>query len=276
MKTKNNNATERTSADSVLTRYQQYAAALVDTGTSIPQALSTERRLSAELGRAEIEGGDADELRRRLAAVVAEREAAARRRAGASEALLGMADDLRRERAVVAQGLAEIAQSAINDFGLRWARACSDLGRLVAEAGVLGAALRCTVATPPPYVATLSADGMRMLVSFAGHIQPDTVTLTPEVSAITARLDQFDAAGTLIAALGQAHELTERHHALCQQRRAPSRLEGVFEVVKGFSYLGTQFTEGMLLDRSVLPDGALYRFQIGRNLRAVEGAAVAA
>jgi hypothetical protein len=53
-------------------------------------------------------------------------------------------------------------------------------------------------------------------------------------------------------------------------------MQGTFEVMRDFDYLGTRFTRGMLIDRSVLPDGALYRFQVGRDLRVLEDSAVAA
>jgi hypothetical protein len=187
-----------------------------------------------------------------------------------------MGDELRQGRASAAQELAAVAQATVADFQMRWARACAQLGALVAEAGVLGAALRTQVRTPAPYSPALSPDGLSMRVVFSGSIQPDSVSLPPEVTGIIARLDQLDDAMALIAGLGQAAELTQRHRALCQQRRVPSRMEGLYEVVRNFSYLGTEFARGMLVDRSVLPDGALYRFQLGRDLRVVEDAAQAA
>jgi hypothetical protein len=260
-----------------LARYRRYAEVLTGTGTAIPKLLAERVSLRQELGSAEISGNNIQGTKERLAAIHAALESAGRQRAAAVESLLGMGDELRQSRASAAQELAGIAQTALASFQMRWAKACSDLGCLVAEAETLGAALRCAVATPPPYVATLSADGMSMQVAYSGHAElvPPPL-LPPEVLGVTHTLDEIDSALALIAGVGQAYELTERHRALCQQRRTPSRMGGLFLVVKEFNYLGTQFTPGMLLDRTVLPDGVLYRFQLGRDLRAVEDAATVA
>jgi hypothetical protein len=275
MKTKSN-PSEPAPADPVLVRYRQYAEVLTGTGTAIPKLLAEQRTLQAQVGRAEIEGGDdLRQLRERLGDISDALASAARQRSAASDGLVSLGADLRAARADVAQELAEITHRTVTDFQKRWNQAVAELSRLHAEAGLLSRALRANVTAVPPYVATPSADGTRTLVTFNGHLT-DCVMLPPEVSAITARLDQLDAAGHLVAGLGQANELTTRHHVLCSQRRTPSRMEGLFEVVKEFSYLGTQFTRGMLLDRTVLPDGVLYRFQLGRDLRAVEDSAVAA
>jgi hypothetical protein len=50
-------------------------------------------------------------------------------------------------------------------------------------------------------------------------------------------------------------------------------MEGLFVVLRDFTYLGTEFKRGQLVDRSVLPDGVLYRCQLARELRAVEDSA---
>jgi hypothetical protein len=261
-------------ADPVLGRYRQLAAVLADTAAAIPRLLSGQRELRAQVGRAEIEGGDAQ--RERLEAVNQQLASAARQRAAACDSVVALAGDLRAARAAAAQELAEIAQSVANDFALRWARATETLGNLIAESGVLAAALRTPIPCAAPYVPVLSPDGTKMLVSFAGHLRPDAVTLPPEVARITARLDQLDGALTTAAAVAQANELTERHRALCRVRRSPERMDGLYAVLKDFDYLGTRFTRGMLIDRTVLPDGPLYRFQVGKDLRAVEDAATVA
>jgi hypothetical protein len=113
-------------------------------------------------------------------------------------------------------------------------------------------------------------------VAYSGHIRPDAVALPPEVAGISARLDQLDAAATLAAGIAQSVELTQRHYALCRQRRMPERMEGLFVVLRDFTYLGTEFKRGQLVDRSVLPDGALYRCQLARELRAAEDAGTVA
>jgi hypothetical protein len=94
---------------------------------------------------------------------------------------------------------------------------------------------------------------------------------------MAARVDAFDDALGLIGALRQAKELDARHRALAQQRTGmPVRMEGLFEVMKTFTYFGMEFPLGMILDRSLLPDGCLNRFLQGRNIRVLDGPAVAA
>jgi hypothetical protein len=252
------------------------AAALAETGTSIPRLLREQRELRSQVGAAEVEGGDIQTLRGRLDGVSNALTGAARQRAAASDGLLAMAGDLRAARAVAAEALTKIAKAAVDDFGLRWARATQELGRLIAEAGALAAALRTPVSTPAPYIPVLSPDGTKMLVSYSGNLRPDVVSLAPEVAEITHRLDAIDGALALAGAIAQSRELDERHHALCRQRRTVARMDGLYEAVKNFSYLGSEFARGMLIDRTVIPDGALYRCQVARELRAVEDSASAA
>jgi hypothetical protein len=267
--TKRNNQPVEDAADPV-PRYRQYAEVLTATGSTIPRLLAERRELQSQLGRSEITGTDVQATKGRLTTITAALESAGRQRSAACDGLLALAGDLRAARAAAAGELQQIAQTTVADFHLRWARATETLGNLIAESGVLGAALRTPIPTPAPYIPVLSADGTRMLVSFAGHLLPDKVALPPQVAGITARLDALDAAATLAAGIAQSVELTQRHYALCRQRRAPERMEGLFVVLKDFTYLGTEFKRGQLVDRCVLPDGALYRFQVGKDLRAVE------
>ena len=46
---------------------------------------------------------------------------------------------------------------------------------------------------------------------------------------------------------------------------------GVFVVTKAFRILETDFVVRALVDRSVMPDGLLYRFWQGRSIRSLEG-----
>jgi hypothetical protein len=274
MKTRNNAPTP--AADPVMTQFHRYQSALTDTGSSIPQLLQQQRDVRAEAGKAEVEGGDLQPLRERLDTINNALASAGRQRAAATDGLLSMAGDLRAARAAAAAELAGIAQTALADFNVKWNRCCADLGWLIAESAALGKALRVAVPVPAPYLPVLSPDGTRMLVNYAGHLPIDSTTLPPEVAAITSTLDGLDAALALLGGLGQSRELDQRHHALCHQRRAPARMDGVFEVVRDFSYLGTEFRRGMLIDRSVLPDGVLHRCQVARELRALEDSGVAA
>jgi hypothetical protein len=257
-------------------RFRQCAEVLSSTGTAIPQALEAERRLRAELGRAEIDGGDADELRRRLDVTTREREAHARRRASAAEALLALGDELRQSRAAAAGELAAVAKAAADDFQMRWSKACGELGALHSEALALAQALRTSVPTRPPYFAALSADGTKMQVTYSGSLQVDNVELPREISGITGRLDQIDAALALCAAAAQAKEWDSRYVALARQRGGMPVTSGLFRVIRGFSFLGVEFPVGTLVNGDVMGSGLIDRYWKGRQLQPLESAAAAA
>jgi hypothetical protein len=269
--------TDAPAADPVLGRYRQYAAVLTDTGTAIPKLLQEQRQLRQELGDLEITGADVQRTKERLDAVTGSLVSAARRRTAAAEGLLGMAGDLRTARGAAAQELAQVAQSVTNDFALRWSKACAELGRLVAEGGALGAALRTQIACPPPYIPTPSADGCRMQVSFVGHIPADAVTLPPSIRSITERIDQFDGAGALVSAIAQSRELDARYIALQRSRTGNMPvMSGLFTVIRRFDLWGAQFEPGQLVDQSLMGAGMMHRRWLARELLPAEGAAVAA
>jgi hypothetical protein len=128
--------TEAAPAD-VIGQFRQYQAVLSDSAVAIPKLLKQQRQLREELGRSEITGNDVQKTKERLDTIIGALASAARQRAAASDGLLALADELRQSRAAVSQELAQITQAVTNDFAMRWAQACAELGQLVAEAGAL-------------------------------------------------------------------------------------------------------------------------------------------
>jgi hypothetical protein len=178
------------SAPDVIARFQRYQGVLVDTGVAIPRLLSEQRSLRAQVGRVEVERGDASELqqlRERLDTVGNALASAASQRASASESLLSLGDELRQTRRAAEAAMAGISQSVISDFQMRWARAMAELPALHSEAAQFGRILGRDVKAQAPYVATVGvADGGKLQVAYAGQIED--VPLPQEVAAITAHL----------------------------------------------------------------------------------------
>ncbi len=141
----------------------------------------------------------------------------------------------------------------------------------------MSAALRLPVPTPAPYLACVSAvTGGPELRPVALAEPIPQATLSPALTAMISVFDRLDAAGALIGGVQQAAQLTQQHHALSRIRAGQQiEMSGVFTVVRAFHILGSHFPVGVLLDRSVMADGLLYRFWQGRNIRPLETAAAA-
>jgi hypothetical protein len=281
MSERENSATAEHAASAppdVITRFQRFQAVLTDTGLSIPRLLSERLSLRTQVGRVEVERGDASELqqlRERLDTVGNALASAARQRSAASESLLSLSGEIREARRAAEAAMAGISQAVISDFQMRWAHAVGELSRLHGEASALSRILRRSVPSPPPYCATVSVDGGRNVVAFCGLVVED-VALPPEVSAITARLDAFDSALAACAAVAQGEELTRRYYALARVRQEIQSATGLFRVIKPFASLGSEFPMGVLIDASVLPMGLIHRFWLGRHLMPLESSAVVA
>jgi hypothetical protein len=257
-------------ADGVMEQFDRLHAILAETHTAIPALLARQRDLDRELGLTESEA-----LRKQLADVVRGREDAVRRRAAAIAAIMELEAALQAERAAVerrrqAQGIVALAE-----FRQRYDDCLASLQALWAEGRLLGETLRIVVPMASPMRVQISAAdsiprAMPILSNAAAAVDDGIV-------ALSAQVDEFDSALSLIGALKQARELDVRHRALTQQRTgAVTRMEGLFTVVKDFSYFGVTFAAGMLIDRTMLPDGVLHRFVLGRNIRVADGAAAAA
>lgn len=155
-------------------------------------------------------------------------------------------------------------------------------GRRTPIAGMLGgrralaATLRTEVRMPLPVKVVVSpVDAVsRAVPVLSGDAVP---VADAEAGRLGARLDEVDAALSLIGAIRQAEAFDQTHRALSQNRTGmPTRMEGLFEVPKAFTYLGMEFAPGMLLDRTVLNDGHLNRYLQGRNIRVLDGPSVVA
>jgi hypothetical protein len=279
-KTKNHNGENGAPtalAEATLKRYDVLAAALAATGVEIPKALAAEREARSSLGGAEIENGDVAEPRQRLASAVAEREAAARRRAVATEALLKLEPDLNRARAAVDQARSEIGATVIREFGERWGETCARLLALRAEAVSLSKVLGVAVAAPAPFTTRINPINGAAELRLAASPEPaPPVSLPPALTALADLQARLDCALSLCAGVRQARELTTRHYLLDRARGSAQPTGGIFQVVRAFTALGSAFQEGALVDASILPAGLLTRFWQGRNIRPLEAATVAA
>jgi hypothetical protein len=162
----------------------------------------------------------------------------------------------------------------VAEYHARWNQACRELAVLQAESQQLAAALRTQVTCAPPYTVSRSAATERVELRLITSAEPVPVSLPPTLVTVGGTLDRLDSAAGLIAALKQAVDLSERHRALSRIRIGlPGELLGTYEVVKPFTYLGTEFRQGALINRDVLTDGCLYRFWLGRDLRSLDGPA---
>jgi hypothetical protein len=264
----------------VLTRFQRFQGVLTDTGSSIPRLLSEQQQLRAQVGRVEVERGDASELqqlRERLDTVGNALASAGRQRSAGCEGLLSISGELREARRAAEVALQQVAQAVINDFGVRWNRVIAELSALHSEAAALTRILRRNVAAVPPYCATVSVDGGRNVVAFSGQIVED-LPLPERVTAITAHLDRLDSALAAVAAVAQAHELDQRFIALQRVRSASMPMtSALYRVIRRFDCLGSQFEVGALINTDILGPGLLNRFWLGKQIvPVVEGASATA
>jgi hypothetical protein len=265
-----------TAAQSVLLKAERLVGALRETGSAIPALLVEERRLDHELGVSEIEGGDITQLRARLDAVAAERAAAGRRRSSAGEGLLQLDRELSEARQTLDRARGLYGASVVEEFSVRWRRACDVLAGLRAEAESLSRALGQNVLTPPPYTARVNpvSNAPEVQTVASGPIQPPPLPET--LSIISGVMDRIDAARSLAAAVHQSRQLTARYFVTARERGAKGELSGLFSVTKPFDALGTHFEPGMLLDRGVLSEGSLERYWKGRCIQPVAGDAMIA
>lgn len=257
-------------AEATLEKHEKLSAVLAETGRAIPQALAEERRLRSELGAVEVAGGAADGLGRKLQDAAAAREAAARRRASASQALLELGgDELRRVRADLDRARAEYAAAVAADFSRRWDAACRALVMLSAESAALSRTLGRVIETPSPYMVAESVTGGRPTTRLAvpGEAVP---SLPPGLAALAGTIDRLDAAATLGAGLRQSREIDQRHQALARLQGTPGTMAGVFRASRSFSHLGVDYPQGTLMDSSLLTSGELHRFWKAKHLELVD------
>jgi hypothetical protein len=268
-------------ASSVLVRGEKLQSVMCATAAEISAALAEERRLTGELGRAEIEGGDTGKLRDRLNVIVSERSASARKRASASDALLHIDAELTATRQTLDRARQLYATGIIAEFGGRWQQACDVLAGLRAEGEALSKASGLAVLMPPPYVArTISylAEEPVELHPVAASVPVAPPVLPPALVVVAGIFDRIDNIRGLTQSVRQGVQLTQTYFATARERGGmKAEFGGLFEVIKDFDLLGTHFQRGQLLDRTVLLEGSLERMWKGRSIQpVVEGAAVVA
>jgi hypothetical protein len=151
------------------------------------------------------------------------------------------------------------------------------LAVLRAEAEGLGKILGVTVPVPPPYVAQMNSIYGTPELRPAGPAESiPPASLPPALAALSAAVGRLDVALGVCRGLRQSRELTQRYFAM--NRGSGSEMGATFVVVKPFVYLGTEFEAGVLVNRDVLPVGALHRFLLGKCVRPLDqpGSAAAA
>jgi hypothetical protein len=244
----------------VMEEFSRLRAVLETTHAQIPQMLARQRTLERALGLAETES-----VKEQLADVVAEREAASRRRAAAIGSILDLDAALQSERAGLERQRQAFATHALAEFRARYSACVSDLQALWETARALGLALRCEVPTPLPVrVRESPVDG----VSRAMPIRADVAgVVDAEAAALGQQLDQIDGALAMVAAVRQSQVFDQSHHRLGLLRGTAQPASGVYRVIQPFRNLvdGCEFLPGQLIDSSLIGSGMLHRLMAGKR-----------
>jgi hypothetical protein len=162
----------------------------------------------------------------------------------------------------------EYGEGIVREFSQRWAAQCRGLAVLRSEAEALSQALNVVIPTPAPFEAKINPLYLHEAVLTPVAGEPVAPPQLP--SAVVALGDlarRLDSARGVCASVKQAVELTKRYFVLSRDRGTRSEMGGTFEVVKPFVILGSAFERGQLLDRTVLMDGLLERFWVGKHLQ---------
>jgi hypothetical protein len=267
-----------TSASSALVRTEKLSATLAEQGLSYCAALAEERRLTGELGRVEIEGGDTSEICARQTASAEQGAANGRRIAAAANGLLHADAELTESRTMLDRARSLYATGVIAEFTERCRQVSDMLAALRLEGEQLSRALGMTVTPPAPYTAQTNritgAPEVRP-VAPSGPIQPQPL---PEALIVVSGIfDRLDSMRGLSQSIRRANEQTAHYFATSRERDNRSEFAGVFVVVKPFEIFGITFTAGMLVDRVVLlGEGTLALMAKGRNVRPLSAVAVGA
>ena len=176
-------------AEEALASYDRLAAALHETSVSIPECLAEEAQISRDLGVREVAGGDAAQLRSKLAAVRERRETAVRKRSAASEGLTALESELLQARQDADEARGRLAGAAVRALQVRWNEAVEALARLHGEALALQGVLHAVVSLPAPYRAVLNLQGVPTL-QFTAPVP--AASLPVSMKALTDLIDRID------------------------------------------------------------------------------------
>jgi hypothetical protein len=259
-------------AEGVLANYDKLAAALHETSVSIPECLAEEAQISRDLGAREVAGGDAAQLRSKLAAIRERRETAVRKRAAASDGVTKLEGELLGVRRDADEARGRLAGAAVRELQRQWTAAVEVLARLHGEALALQGALHAVVSLPAPYRAVLNLQGAPTL-QFA--LPVPSASLPVSMKALTALIDRIDIAAALASAIRTSREADARHYRLSLERRAPAAMPAVYAALRPISHWGATFDAGDLVDSSLINTSTLYRLQVARCIAAADRAAAA-
>jgi hypothetical protein len=262
----------------VLERFDPLDRALRESHDSIPFALMTERVLAAQIGTAEIAGKDANGLRAKLADVAVRREADARKRGAAADAILGLEGELRAAREDLDRRRQGMAAEITREFLARHDTALHALQVLQAEGTALAHILGIPVPMQiPAKITTGWHDGVTRMEP--APPPGATVTLPPDLRALLEECAKVDGAISRCAGIRAGKETDQRFFRIAQGRGQGTEFRGVYRVAREFScHLdGMPFPVGVLVDASLIGIGMLARLNTSRSIRPVEvGAAEAA
>ena len=247
----------------VLREFARLHTILVETHSTIPNLLASERTISHQLGVAEGRGESGDSLKQ-LEEVAQQRQAAIWRRMASIAAITELEASLQGERARVSEELRAYAGEALAAFARRYDAAIESLQSLWSEAQVLSRTLRCAVPTPRP--ATFE------------HSAPQIPAVDAEAARLGAMLDRLDAALGLCNAIRQNGELEARHHRLSMERGLGREYSGIYKVLVPFHSQvdGCEFQAGELIDLSLIGgSGMAHRLMAGKKYIMPIGSAVA-
>ena len=257
-------------AEEALANYDRLAAALHEAGTAITTGLSEESQISRDLGAREVAGGDAAQLRSKLAAIRERRETAVRRRAAAADGLLKLESELFEARRNADEARGRLAGAAVAELQQRWAAGVEVVARLHGEALALQGVLHAVVSLPAPYRAVLNLQGVPTL-QFTAPVP--AASLPASLQPLTDLIDRLDIAAGLAGGIRHANEADDRHRQLALQRRAPSDMPNVYAALRPVSHLGAVFNAGDLIDASVVNVSILHRLSVARCIAVADRAA---
>jgi hypothetical protein len=264
-------------AAEALEAFAKLANVLAETSNSIPADLAAEATAYAELGNAEVGGGDAAPLRAKLDAIRARKETSVRRRAAAGEGLVQLRDDLSRVRRAADERRGALAGDAVGELQREWAVTAGKLAEIYARAQLFQHIMHVSPSLPLPFRAVSDLVSGLPKLQFTTAADMPAVTLPPELQALTDLIAQLDAAANVAGAIHASRDADSRHRRLCVERRTSADMPGLYRVLKAFDHWGAKIGPGMLVDASLVPISFLYRLQTSRFISAVDRpAAIAA
>ena len=190
--------------------------------------LAEEARLYADLGAAEVGGGDVTQLRSKLDAVRARRETAVRKRA-AAEGLTKLEAELLDARRA-ADGARSALAGACNQRASQreFAAGVEMMARAYGRGAGASARDAHTGELSRAYKAVADLATGQPALQFTAAAASAPAALPPSLQSLTDLISRLDIAAGLAGAIRQAREADARHYRLALERRAPANMPAVY------------------------------------------------